>query len=231
MPRTGLVLLLASFLAAPGSAIAQTRPATMLPVPPLPQIGLPLPHIGLPPPAEVSKPSGDHRRPTPGRPPGGRHHRGLPVLPLVITPIYIIEAPSTAAPPPADAHDAGAPESATLRLEIEPSAESQVFVDGYYVGISDGSDDFALTTGDHRVEIRATDYEPASFDVRLSSRQPVTYRARLAPRRASDAAPPSQRKTPMTLYVIPGCYAGNQPPSAVTLPAGCDPALVTTISR
>jgi hypothetical protein len=36
---------------------------------------------------------------------------------------------------------------------------------------------------------------------------------------ASSAAPPL---APVTLYVIPGCYAGDRPPADGMLPAGCD---------
>jgi hypothetical protein len=124
-----------------------------------------------------------------------------------------------------------APESATLRVEIEPSTESQVYVDGYYVGASDGSDDLDLTAGPHRVEVRADGYEPVTFDVRLSSRQPVTYRARLARIQAEPTTSALRTSAPMTLYVIPGCYAGNVPPSRVTLAPGCDPSRLTTLER
>jgi hypothetical protein len=34
---------------------------------------------------------------------------------------------------------------------------------------------------------------------------------------------------PVTLYVIPGCYAGNVRPEQAALPKGCDAAKVKTI--
>ena len=34
-----------------------------------------------------------------------------------------------------------------------------------------------------------------------------------------------------TLYVIPGCYAGNVRPDAQRLPKGCDPARTTIVAR
>jgi hypothetical protein len=106
-----------------------------------------------------------------------------------------------------------------------------LYVDGYYVGITDGNDDVDLTAGAHRVELRADGYEPVAFDVRLSSQRPVTYRARLAVARSAEQPMPPPTSGPMTLYVIPGCYAGNVPPAAVTLPAGCDATRLTTLPR
>lgn len=230
MCRSAFVLLLTSLLATP--LAAQQWPVTMLPVPPMPSIGLPLPHIGLPPPTSAPEPTHRQTRPPDERPGRQRRGHGAALVPLFVAPIYVIAAPPAVAPAaPPDARETAAPESGTLRLEIEPATESQVYVDGYYVGISDGSDDLDLTAGAHRVEVRAGGYEPLSFDVRLSSRQPVTYRARLersdAPR--TTATPPTS--TPMTLYVIPGCYAGNVPPTRATLAPGCDPAHLTTLER
>lgn len=35
-------------------------------------------------------------------------------------------------------------------------------------------------------------------------------------------APPTRAALPKTFYVIPGCYAGDKPPSRTTLARGCD---------
>jgi hypothetical protein len=213
----------------------------MLPVPPLPQIGLPLPHIGLPPPSStpdsLSRQAG--RLQGPDRRSRIVHRRGSgAVLPVLVAPIYLIAPPTVATT--TEATDDGrtlqqmrdvTPESGTLRLELEPAIESQLYVDGYYVGITDGNDDVDLAAGAHRVELRADGYEPVAFDVRLSSQRPVTYRARLAVARSAEQPMPPPTSGPMTLYVIPGCYAGNVPPAAVTLPAGCDATRLTTLPR
>ena len=229
MHRSSLVLLLTSVLATP--LAAQQWPVTMLPVPPMPSIGLPLPHIGLPP--VTSAPESVQQRARPSEDRAGRQRRGhgAALVPLFVAPIYVIGAPAAAAPAPDEPHEVAAAETATLRLEIEPSTESQVYVDGYYVGASDGSDDLDLTAGPHRVEVRAAGYEPVTFDVRLSSRQPITYRARLARIQTEPTTSAPRTSAPMTLYVIPGCYAGNVPPSRVTLAPGCDPSRLTTLER
>lgn len=127
-----------------------------------------------------------------------------------------------------------------LRLQIEP-ATAEVYVDGYYVGIAD---DFALLrgaaleAGPHRVEIRAPGFEAVGVDVRILSNQTVTYRAvlqRIADPPASRGLARSARDAaavppPKTLYVIPGCYAGDKLPRADQLRAGCRAADVRVIS-
>ena len=59
--------------------------------------------------------------------------------------------------------------------------ESQVFVDGYYVGIVDDFDGafqhVNLEAGQHRVEVRAPGAEPISFDVYVQSGRTITLRA------------------------------------------------------
>jgi hypothetical protein len=49
---------------------------------------------------------------------------------------------------------------------------------------------------------------------------PVEREPAAAP--ALPAAPAPRRAGPTTLYVIPRCYAGDKPPAARDLPAGCD---------
>jgi hypothetical protein len=43
-----------------------------------------------------------------------------------------------------------------------------------------------------------------------------------APALSLTPPPPSVSGKPKTFYVIPGCYAGDKPPEAAWLPAGCD---------
>jgi hypothetical protein len=124
--------------------------------------------------------------------------------------------------------------SGWLELRLAP-AEAQVFIDGYYAGIVS---DFTRTggvpteAGSHRVEIRASGYQTATFDVRLTPDRAVTYREDLrpldgvGPRDASTAPRPP---VSVTFYVIGDCYAGNVPPSEAMLRPGCDPADVKTL--
>jgi hypothetical protein len=127
-----------------------------------------------------------------------------------------------------------APPNGWLELRLEPST-AQVYVDGYYTGeVSDFDQPGgrAVEPGPHHVEIRATGYETAAFDVRLLPDQPIAYREDLRP--VSGSEPPrgvtgSRAAAATTLYVIAGCYAGNVPPSQVPLPPGCDAGQVKTM--
>jgi hypothetical protein len=123
-----------------------------------------------------------------------------------------------------------------LRLLVQPAA-AEVYVDGYYVGtaaeFNTSSSGRPLEPGPHRVEIRADGFQPALFDVRISPAVSISYRKALEP--AEPPPPPtravSEPRTPgpTRFYMIPGCYAGNRPPRADWLPAGCDPARVRTL--
>jgi hypothetical protein len=119
-----------------------------------------------------------------------------------------------------------------LHLDLQPGS-AQVYVDGLYMGTVD---DFrrlipgrALEAGAHRVEIRLAGYESAAFDVLIHPSETTTYRADLqlsAERQRASAAPAAP---PKTFYVIPGCYAGDKPPSAQSLRKGCDRSKVRVI--
>jgi hypothetical protein len=119
--------------------------------------------------------------------------------------------------------------SGYLYLDLRPGT-AQVYVDGLYMGTVD---DFrrlipgrAMDAGAHRLELRASGYESASFNVLIQPGETTTYRADLqqtAPRQQAAAAPPK------TFYVIPGCYAGDKRPSAQSLRKGCDIAKVRVI--
>jgi hypothetical protein len=119
-----------------------------------------------------------------------------------------------------------------LRFEMSP-ASAQVFVDGDYVGVIE---DFGLhgrplelSVGPHHIELRATGYGAATFDVNIVANQISRYRGDLQPllavptALASGPSGPSAANVPATpqkYYVIPNCYAGNKPPTQ-PLPSGC----------
>ena len=69
-----------------------------------------------------------------------------------------------------------------VRIQGAPE-ESQVFVDGYYVGIVDDFDGalqhLNLQSGPHRIEVRAPGFAPVSFDVNVTPGQTLTYHAGL----------------------------------------------------
>jgi hypothetical protein len=239
--RFGLMLVCCG-VAATVSLAAETDPMpAMRPVPPLPQIGLPLPHIGLPAPAQP-----EHRRT--GNPNGNSsrsHQRGArrgfpPAVVFVPAPYYVpVEAPPAVEPAPAAAYAPipPSPPLGALLLDLQPAASVQVYVDGYYTGVTDviGSA-LDLEPGAHAIELRASGYEPIAFDVRIAPDERVVYQGQLTKTpatagRAADADSARASARPITLYVIPGCYAGNVPPDALTLAPGCDAASLTTIER
>jgi hypothetical protein len=128
-----------------------------------------------------------------------------------------------------------------LHLELEPR-NAQVHIDGFYVGTVD---DFrrvipgrSVEAGPHRVELRASGYQTAAFDVLILPNETITYRADLEARAVSAAPAVAPRAVPKTFYVIPGCYAGDKPPRAARLRRGCDaskiraiPPAVSTVAR
>jgi hypothetical protein len=69
-----------------------------------------------------------------------------------------------------------------LRIRVEP-ADADVYVDGYYAGIVDDFNGhfqrLKLTTGPHRVEIRAQGYVPLVFVVNIEPGRTIEYRNRL----------------------------------------------------
>ncbi len=118
-----------------------------------------------------------------------------------------------------------APASGMLRFDVTPES-AQVFVDSFYAGrIADIEEQRVLTlpAGPHRIELRAQDYLPVTFDVRIDPNETITYRATLDRARSSTTGSAELRPAgPTRIYVIPGCYAGNLAPRADRLPAGCD---------
>jgi hypothetical protein len=112
-----------------------------------------------------------------------------------------------------------------LHLYVTPRT-ARVFVDATDAGtvdriITEGG--LSLWPGPHQIEIRAPDYAPLTFDVRMTSGGSLDYRGALEPLGFTPAIvsrmPPPARATRM--YVIPNCYLGNVPPRADRLPDGC----------
>ena len=126
-----------------------------------------------------------------------------------------------------------------LRLFVQPGT-TEVHIDGFYRG---SADDFrrsggTLESGPHSVELRAPAQDVVAFNVQIAPYQTITYRndldtyepAKAGPQNqsaaAAPAAPPAQ---PKTFYVIPGCYAGDKPPSGDRLPPACDVTKLRTV--
>ena len=69
-----------------------------------------------------------------------------------------------------------------LRLKVKPRG-AQVFVDGYFAGVVDDFDGvfqrLRIEPGPHRIEVRADDYEPLNFEVRILPDRTVTYTGEL----------------------------------------------------
>jgi hypothetical protein len=78
---------------------------------------------------------------------------------------------------PAQDDDEGA-----VRIKVTPR-EASVYADGYFVGHVDDFDGLLqklhLSTGPHRIEVRAPQYETLTFDVRIERDQTITYRGEL----------------------------------------------------
>ena len=208
------------------STTSKTQPPPR-PTPIAPPVQLPFPPLMTPPAGGLF--------PKPGDPPFRTHSRMF--FPTAIYPPYaIVGAPyQVEAVPPAP--PALAP-SGWLRLAVTPGS-AQVYVDSLFVGAVDEVNArlLQLVAGPHRVEIRSPQYEPLLVDVNVPAYETLTYRGALEPARlpaiapSRPAAPAVPAATPSVLYVIPGCYAGNVPPRASRLPAGCDITRVRTIGQ
>jgi len=116
-----------------------------------------------------------------------------------------------------------------LRLLVQPGT-THVYVNGFYMGtVDDVRQLVSLEPASYRVELRATGYESVTFDVNIVANDTITYRTdlqSLSPAEKPVAPPPG---VPKTFYVIPNCYAGDKPPTSVTLPKTCDTTKVRTI--
>jgi hypothetical protein len=207
------------------------RPTIGLPLPPiglpLPEIGLPLPPMGLPPAAATHLPVT-----TPSRFVDGRSRRsGRTVIYFVPSFGWGFPAasgyPDRPSAPPVEQRSSG-----RVRLELQRGVDPQIYVDGYYVGtVNDVNGELTLDAGPHKIELRADGYETLELNVRVSPDRPITYRGALkrvdsvpapVPDVPAPAEVPPPPPAPSTIYVIPGCYVGNVPPSEAGLPPGCD---------
>jgi PEGA domain len=215
---------LVAMLLLPNMALAQTLnpyviPHARAPRDPLPRFtiaprGSPLGRIGLPLPSIGLQPPDSHLH-------GREHQQHGFFVPWPMMVFYVPQPVATPAPPPEPMPKAveQPPPMGRLVLDVQPPG-TQVFADGYYVGVPE---DFSalrggglLEAGTHRIDLSAAGFEPWAVDVRVTAGQSVTYRAVLKPLPPREAVPPS------TFYLIPGCYMGNIPPHDAQLPATCD---------
>jgi hypothetical protein len=125
--------------------------------------------------------------------------------------------------------------SGFLTLQVRP-ADAQVFVEGFYAGTAGdfSGQRYALEPGPHRIELRAAGYETVTVDVVVRPGQLTTYARELAKLQSEERSPErvvaaARVATPKTIYVIPRCYAGDRPPDARLLPAGCDTGALRVI--
>lgn len=151
---------------------------------------------------------------------------GYPTLFPYVVDGYV-PAPAPARTPPLQA------EAGYLRLQIEPPG-AHVYIDGFFVGAAeDLPSRLPLEPGPHRVEIRADGFETVAFDVRVRPLETLTFTkelGRLAPAPSARATAPVTAVAAKALYVIPRCYAGDRPPQASALPAGCSVDAVRRIA-
>jgi hypothetical protein len=98
-----------------------------------------------------------------------------------------------------------------VRLEVEPAALLQIYVDGFYVGTPvDLNGELVLEAGPHSIDMRAPGYETFHLDVNVAPDRSITYRGSLKPASVASPGPTVQTRpdaaprTPMTIYVIPG---------------------------
>jgi hypothetical protein len=122
--------------------------------------------------------------------------------------------------------------SGYLLPQVTPGT-AEVVIDGVYVGTVDdlrrtgiGQE---LETGPHQLELRAPGYEPVTAGVRIAADETLFYRRDMQATSSRPSAPPAPPGVPKTFYVIPGCYAGDQPPQADRLPSNCNVANTRTV--
>ena len=121
-----------------------------------------------------------------------------------------------------------------LQLQVVPSS-AEVYVDGLYIGsVSDVRQmipGYPLEPGPHRLELRASGYQPRALEIRIDANDARIFRTDLeAGRRSEQPAPRVAAGPPRTFYVIPNCYAGDKPPQADRLPAVCRMANVRRLT-
>lgn len=142
-------------------------------------------------------------------------------------PFEVVEAsPET----PRASADEEQPRIGGVDLDVEPR-NAAVYVDGFYIGtLGDfAADGLPLRSGRHWIDLRAEGYETLTIPVDVLAGQLATYHGALTVARPPQASTASSRGT-QTMFVIPGCYAGNRPPVESTLPKGCDIATLRTLT-
>ena len=254
LPIAALLLLVPGFAGAQSSRPAAGTPHQSA-LPGLPPIGLPLPPIGLPLPAiglppiqaaggRAAPAPSESRRPHAGR--GKRRGRSGPSV-IYVVPAYgygwsttsgALAPEAPVAPPAVDPSPRVAPRqpTGTLRLDLQPRVNGQVFVDGVYVGTLDElGEELTLDAGTRQVELRQPGFETLNLPVRIDDGRAITYRGSLKPLATPPAATPPPPAPPPPLavarkpfYYIPGCYLGDVPPRDAKLPATCDLSLTVT---
>jgi hypothetical protein len=117
----------------------------------------------------------------------------------------------------------------TLFLDVTP-ASALVFVDTAYVGsVGDlQARGVTLSAGRHYLSLEAPGYDRKTIEIVITGGEPLRYQYEMTPtqRAAATVIPPGP---PQTMYAIPGCYGGNRPPVAASLPKGCDIAKVRVL--
>jgi hypothetical protein len=98
----------------------------------------------------------------------------------------------------------------TVKTEIQPP-ESEVWLDGTYVGTADDFDGYPdflyLKPGSYKVEFRLENYQPLAADVSIASGEFVTLDRKLqieAGKNALDFFPPKSKGVPYGHYFGPG---------------------------
>jgi len=155
-------------------------------------------------------------------------------VPLGVGPAAASRSGLGAAPAPREPEPVE-PAHGFLRLLIVPRTAA-VMVDGAPAGTADdfgGSRERSLPAGSHRVQLEAEGYQPVTIDVRVPANDTITLRRELDPN-PEDSSEAGASRIPegvahKTIYFIPRCYVGDDPPSATQLPAGCHLADLRTI--
>jgi hypothetical protein len=107
-----------------------------------------------------------------------------------------------------------------LQLVITPATGLDYYIDGLFIGSSSNlGSEFEVNAGARQIEVRARGYKPATFDTRIDEGRVTTVRGALEP---SEQAQAPRNPGSRIVYVIPGCYMGNNKPEQSALPAGCD---------
>jgi PEGA domain-containing protein len=242
--RTALTVLLLLALAPPVGAQSHAersrtddawKPSIGLPLPqiglPLPSIGLPLPSTGLPPARSERVERTERFERTDQRRSSGGAVLFVPSFGWPY-PYWDLGTPQLRATSFVPPHPARLPRAVgTLRIQLESGIDPQIYIDGYYVGLySDAiGGELSVDPGAHTLELHEDGYEPLRADIQVAQDVVVTYRAGLkwsepvAVPVTENRSPLSPPPSPTTIYVIPGCYVGNVPPSEAMLPAACDP--------